>query len=83
MHEKDDAETRFFYLAQRNKGNKFIYECPSCLCYFGIRQRITLNKRHCPACGLEVSVKEIDRQTKAKMPRGCLAIFDTLFKIFF
>ena len=40
----------------------FLYECPGCGYEYELRKRVTLTRRRCDYCGVEITPAEIDRQ---------------------
>ena len=40
----------------------FRYKCPKCGSRYELRMRVTLTRRRCAYCGMEITPKEIDYQ---------------------
>lgn len=45
---------------------KYSWTCPGCHETFELKKRVTLNKRTCNRCGIEITPEEIDRQIEAR-----------------
>ncbi|MFA6209164.1 MAG: hypothetical protein WCT03_02340 [Candidatus Obscuribacterales bacterium] len=45
---------------------KYSWTCPGCHETFELKKRVTLNKRTCNHCGIEITPEEIDRQIEAR-----------------
>lgn len=45
---------------------KYHYRCPKCFRKYELRKRVTLGKRHCPHCGVEITTEAIDKQKMFK-----------------
>jgi len=45
---------------------KYLWVCPSCKREFKLRERVTVSKRYCPTCKIEITTDDIDRQMRQR-----------------